>query len=181
MDRRRLRVFVRSLATMVAVLALVPVAPARAASVDDPDHARGPLDLKRLVATKHDATAPLRLRLVTYGRWPASLLDDGRTRLRFLLNADREGRHDYVGVVVYRDGRLVMRIATRQGRYIRSVPVTHPTPDSVRATIPHGIPNPDGNIWLAAEEVYETATGFCASVCRDRIPGRGWLKVTPGS
>lgn len=162
------------------VLTLGVAGPAGAAMVDDRDLARGTLDLKRLVATKHDATAPLRLRLITYHDWPASLLV-GENRIRFLLNTDREGRYDYIGVVTYRDGRLEMRISTRQGRSIRIVRVSHPTPDSIRATIPHGVPNPDGNVWLAADERYRGEVDGCLSGCRDRIPNTGWLKVTPGS
>ena len=171
----------RSSAAVTALVVLVVGGPAQGAAVNDPDHARGPLDLKRLVATKHDATAPLRLRLITYGEWPASLLDEaGRNRVKFLLNTDRQGRYDFVGVVSYRDGGLVMRISTRRGRFVRSVPVEHPSADSLRATIPHGLPNPDGNVWVAGAMQYETATGFCVHLCRDRIPSNGWLRVTPG-
>jgi hypothetical protein len=88
----------RATAALIAALVVGVAAPAHAASVDDPDNARGPLDLKRLVATKHDATAPLHVRLVTYGTWPASLLDeDGQSRLNFLFNSDHAGRVDFIG------------------------------------------------------------------------------------
>ena len=180
MRGRRPGTLARTVAAAAALIALVAALPAHGATIDDRDLARGTLDLKRLVATKHDATAPLRLRLTTYHGWPASLLD-GQNRIRFLLNTDREGRYDFVGVVVYRDGGLVMRIWTRQGRLIRSVPVSHPSPDRIRATIPHGIPNPDGNVWIAADERYVGAVDGCTSICHDRIPNTGWLKVTPGS
>jgi len=171
----------RVTAGFLAVLAVGMAPPAHAASVDDPDNARGPLDLKRLVATKHDATAPLRVRLVTYGTWPASLLDeDGLSRLNFLFNSDHAGRVDFIGEVFFRDGRLVMRIETRAGRSVRRVRVQHPTGRSITARIPRGLPNPDGNAWIAATERYQSETGFCVSICKDRIPGKGWLKVTPG-
>jgi hypothetical protein len=164
---------------VTAALVMVAAVPAHAATIEDRDLARGTLNLKRLVATKHDATAPLHLWLITYHDWSASLLV-GEDRIRFLLNTDREGRYDFIGVVGYRDGRLVIRISTRQGRFIRTVRVTHPTPDSIRATIPHGVPNPDGNVWLAADERYVGPVDGCASGCHDRIPNTGWLKVTPG-
>jgi hypothetical protein len=179
MERAWKRLVVR--ATAASAVALLLGGAAQAASVDDPDNARGPLDLKRLVATKHDATGPLHLRLVTYGDWPASLLDvDGQSRLYFLFNSDQAGRVDFVGEVFFRDGRLVMRVETRGGQFVRRVRVQHPTQHSITAVVPRGLPNPDGNAWIAASERYWSSTGFCASGCRDRIPGKGWLKVTPG-
>jgi hypothetical protein len=64
--------------------------PARAAFVDDPPFAHGPLDLKRLQADKHDAGAPIDLSIQTYGRWRARLLDvDGPNRISVLFNTDR--------------------------------------------------------------------------------------------
>jgi hypothetical protein len=168
-------------AAIASVLLVGVAAPARAASVDDPDFARGPLDLKRLVATKHDATAPLHLRLITYGKWRASLLDvSGDSRLYFLFNGDDSGPVDLVGEVFFRDGRLLMRITTGDGQFVRRVQVDHPRRDRVTAIVPRGLPNPDGNAWIAAKERYRSATGFCASICHDRIPNEGWLQVTPG-
>jgi hypothetical protein len=181
MERVSRRLVKRVTAAFVTALLLGVALPAQAASVDDPDNARGPLDLKRLTARKHDATAPLHVRLVTYGSWPASLLDeDSESRLNFLFNSDHAGRVDFIGEVFFRDGRLVMRIETRAGQFVRRVRVKHPTGDSITAVIPRGLPNPDGNAWIAATERYESATGFCVSICKDRIPGKGWLKVTPG-
>jgi hypothetical protein len=179
---RRTKALVRRATAVLTAALLVGVAgPARAASVDDPDNARGPLDLKRLVATKHDATSPLHLRLVTYGTWRASLLaESGESRLFLLFNSDQAGRVDFIGEVFHRDGRLLMRITTRGGEFVRRVRVSHPTQRSITATVPRGLPNPDGNAWIAAAERYRSATGFCASICKDRIPGKGWLKVTPG-
>jgi hypothetical protein len=180
MERVRKRLAGRAAAAAVASL-LVMAVPGQAATVVDPNNARGPLDLKRLVATKHDATAPLHVRLVTYGRWSASVLaEDSRSRLSLLFNSDRSGRVDFIGEIFFRDGRLVMRIETRAGQFVRRVRVQHPTRRSITARIPRGLPNPDGNAWLAATERYESATGFCVSICKDRIPGKGWLKVTPG-
>jgi hypothetical protein len=181
MERDRMHLSGRLTAASAIVVLLLTAAPAWAASVDDPDNARGPLDLKRLVANKHDATAPLRVRLVTYGTWPASLLaEDGQSRLNLLFNSDHTGRVDFIGEVFFRDGRLLMRIETRAGQFVRRVRVKHPTGSSITARIPHGLPNPDGNAWLAASERYQSETGFCVSICKDRIPGKGWLKVTPG-
>jgi hypothetical protein len=48
----------RWLAILVAACIGFAALPASAASIDDPPFAYGPLDLKRLIATKHDATAP---------------------------------------------------------------------------------------------------------------------------
>jgi hypothetical protein len=181
MERVPKRLVSRLTAASLAALLFGMAAPAHAASVDDPNNARGPLDLKRLVANKHDATAPMRVRLVTYGTWPASLLDeDGQSRLNFLFNSDHVGRVDFIGEVFFRDGRLMMRIETRAGQFVRRVRVKHPTGSSITAVIPRGLPNPDGNAWIAATERYQSDTGFCISICKDRIPGKGWLKVTPG-
>jgi hypothetical protein len=181
MERVSMRLVKRATVAVAAVLVGGVAIPALAASVDDPDNARGPLDLKRLVATKHDATAPLHVRLVTYGTWPASLLDeDGESRLNFLFNSDNAGRVDFIGEVFFRDGRLVMRIETRAGQFVRRVRVKHPTGSSITAVIPRGLPNPDGNARIAATERYRSETGFCVSICKDRIPGKGWLKITPG-
>jgi hypothetical protein len=180
-ERAWKRLVERATAALIAALLVGVAMPAHAASVDDPDNARGPLDLKRLVATKHDATAPLRVRLITYGTWPASELDeDGQSRLNFLFNSDHAGRVDFIGEVFFRDGRLLMRIETRAGQFVRRVRVKHPTRSSITAVIPAGLPNPDGNAWIAATERYQSETGFCVSICKDRIPGKGWLKVTPG-
>jgi hypothetical protein len=171
----------RWFATLVAVVLLSVGGLAHAASVGDPNTALGPLDLKRLSGTKHDATAPLEIRVVTYGSWPASLLDvSGESRLFILFNTDRSGRFDFKGEIFYRDGRLVMRLRTRDGQFVRRIGVRHPTQDTIRTRIPRGLPNPDGNVWIAAEERYVTETGGCASGCDDRIPGKGWLKITPG-
>lgn len=164
-----------------ATLALTLATPALGATIEDPDLASGPLDLKLLEARKHDAGAPLHLRLVTYGRWGAALLDaDGPNRISFLLDTDRNGRTDFVGEVFFREGLLRMRIETIGGRFLRRVRVYHPARNTIRTSVPHGLPNPDGNIWLAATERYWTPTGYCSKTCGDRIPNAGWLKLTPG-
>jgi len=171
----------RWLAVLVAVWVGAIALPASAASVDDPPLARGPLDLKRLVAEKHDATAPIHLTLITYGNWDPSLLDvSGSNRIFFLFNPDRTGRPDFIGEVLFRDGALWMRITNRSGDFIRRVRAYHPENDTVKVVVPRGLPNPDGNSWLAATEEYKTATGPCAETCRDRIPDNRWLKLTPG-
>ena len=155
--------------------------PASAASIDDPSLARGPLDLKRLVATKHDANAPIHLTVVTYGDWDANLLDVlGSNRIFIQFNPDRRGRPDFIGEVLFRDGVLWLRIANRAGDLVRRVRAYHPDPHVVTATVPRGLPNPDGNAWLAATERYTTTAGPCVETCSDRIPDHGWLKLTPG-
>lgn len=164
-------------ATCIGSVAL----PASAASIDDPSLARGPLDLKRLVATKHDATAPIHLTVLTYGDWDADLLDvSGPNRIFFLFNPDRRGRPDFIGEVLFRDGSLWLRITDRAGDFVRRVRAYHPDPNIVTAIVPRGLPNPDGNAWLAATERYKTPAGACANTCSDRIPDHGWLKLTPG-
>lgn len=171
------------IAVAIALLSVCLALPAWGASVDDHDRARGPLDLKRLVATKRDATAPLHLRLITYGRWDADLLKvSGRNRVFFQFNPDQAGRPDFIGEVFFRDGVLWMRITDRDGDFIRRVRAYHPERDVVRATVPRGLPNPDGQTWLAASERYVTQTGPCADPdpCSDRVPGTGWLRLTPG-
>ena len=166
---------------LVAAFVLALASPVGAATIEDPDNARGPLDLKRLVATKHDATAPLHLKLVTWETWRASLLDvSGENRILFLFNNNDSGPANFVGEVFFRDGRLLMRITTAGGRFVRRVRVAHPTRRSITAVVPRGLPNPDGNAYLAAREQYRSTTGFCVSGCHDRIPNEGWLKVTPG-
>ena len=63
-----------------------------------------------------------------------------------------------------------MRIEDRDGHFVRGVPVSHPSGDTVRMTIhPAGLPNPNGHSWIAAAEQWVTETGFCAQVCDDRI------------
>ena len=171
------RWFATILVMWVGSLAL----PASAASIDDPSLARGPLDLKRLVATKHDANAPIHLTVVTYGDWDANLLDVlGSNRIFIQFNPDRRGRPDFIGEVLFRDGVLWLRIANRAGDLVRRVRAYHPDPHVVTATVPRGLPNPDGNAWLAATERYTTTTGPCVETCSDRIPDHGWLKLTPG-
>jgi hypothetical protein len=178
MQRKRLR---RPLTAVIA-LALAAVAlPAHAAFVDDPAQARGPLDLRRLVANKHDATAPIHLSIVTYGSWRARLLDqDGPNRLFVLFNPYRTEDEAFIGEIMFRDERLWMRVTRRNGTFIRWIPAHHPTGSIVRVTVPRGLPNPDGHSWLAAKEQFTTAAGDCAETCRDRIPDGGWLKLTPG-
>ena len=181
MERAWSRLARRTIAGVLATFLLGVTAPAQAASIDDPDYARGPLDLRRLVARKHDATAPLRLRLSTYGRWKASVLDvSGKSRIFFLFNTDQDGGADFIGEVFFRDGRLLMRIETSGGQFVRRIRVNHPTQSSIKAVVPQGLPNPDGSAWVAARERYQSETGPCASICHDRIPNKGWLKVTPG-
>jgi hypothetical protein len=164
---------------LVTVL-LSTAAPARAAIIDDPNLARGPLDLKRLVATKHDATAPMHLKLFTYGTWKARLLDAAeRSRLYILFNTNSKHGEEFTGEIFFRGGRLFMNVTTRAGAFVRKLRVHHPQPNMVKTTVPRGLPNPDGNAWIAAAEIYHPATGACSSGCRDRIPTEGWLKVTP--
>jgi hypothetical protein len=173
----------RRFATALVALAIAALAlPAQAAVIDDPAFARGPLDLKRMQADKHDAGAPIHLTIVTYGRWRARLLDvDGPNRISVLFNTDRTAGADFIGEIFFRDGDLWMRVERRDGAFVRTIRVYHPTRSSVRVTIPRGLPNPDGNSWLAATEKYWKPTGPCSQTCHDRIPNRGWLKLTPGS
>ena len=175
--RSRLRI-----ALPVAVTLLGLASSALAASVDDPNLARGPLDLKRLVADKHSAGSPLSLRLVTYGSWKPRLLDrSGENRLFFLFDTDVDGREDFVGEISFHDGRLWMRLTRADGTFLRTLKVNHPRRDTVTTVVPRGLPNPDGNARVAAAEHYRTADGPCATLCEDRIPsGDAWLKVTPG-
>jgi hypothetical protein len=171
----------RWLRVIVVVCIGALTVPAEAASVHDPNLARGPLDLKWLVADKHDAGAPLHLKVVTYGRWKANLLDKaGRNRIYVLFNPKRAEQEQFVGEVFFRDGRLWMRITRRNGDFIRRIPAYHPRGDTVKAVVPNGLPNPDGQTWLAATEEYGTDDGPCADLCDDRVPDAGWLKLTPG-
>jgi hypothetical protein len=174
--------FRRSVAAIAALAIVALMLPAQAASVDDPAYARGPLDLRRLQAEKHDAGAPIHLTILTYGAWRARLLDvDGPNRIYLLFNTDRTAGADFIGEIFFRDGYLWMRVERRDGTFVRRIRVYHPTRSSVRATIPRGLPNPDGNSWLAASEMYWTPTGPCSQTCHDRVPNHGWLKLTPGS
>jgi hypothetical protein len=174
---RSTRWLVVGIAAIVASIAQ----PAAGASLNDPPYARGPLDLKRLIANKHDAGAPLHVTVVTYGTWPANTLDvAGQNRIFISFNPDHQGEREYVGEVLFKDGRLWMRIEDRAGTFVRRVSVSHPAGDVIKVTIPKGLPNPNGHSWVAASERWVTATGSCAQGCRDRAPGWGWLKVTPG-
>jgi hypothetical protein len=176
---RRLR---GSLAIVMALWIGTAAVPAQGAVINDPAKARGPLDLRRLQADKHDAGAPIRLSILTYGSWKARLLDvDGRNRIFVLFNPDRTAEADFIGEIFFRDGALWMRVTRRNGTFVRLIRAYHPTRFSVRATIPRGLPNPDGHSWLAATETFTTASGPCSLTCQDRIPDRGWLKLTPGS
>ena len=178
MDRAR---STRWLPVAIAAIVTSILQPAVAASLDDPPYARGPLDMKRLVAYKHDAGAPLHVTVVTYGTWPANILDaEGRNRIFIIFNPDHEGEREYTGEVFFRNGNLWMRIEDRAGTFVRRVEVRHPEGDVIRVTIPAGLPNPNGHAWIAVAEHWVTETGPCADVCRDRVPGSGWLKVTPG-
>jgi hypothetical protein len=156
--------------------------PARAATLHDPPHAKGPLDIEWLVADKHDANAPLHLKIVTYGRWKSRLLEvDGPNRLFVLFNPDRADREQFVGEIFFRDGDLRMRVERTNGDFVRSLQVFHPRADTVTMVIPRGLPNPDGQTWLAAEMKYRSDMGPCSTrTCHDRAPDTGWLKLTPG-
>lgn len=173
----------RWLAVVVTASIGFAALPASGASIDDPPFAYGPLDLKRLIATKHDATAPLHLTLVTYEAWDASLLDEsGSNRMFVLFDPDRSGEKNFIGTIFRRDGVLWMRITNRSGEFIERVRAFHPEDNIVKATVPRGLPNPDGNSWLAAAEEYLADSGPCSNVpCGDRIPDHGWLKLTPAN
>ena len=179
MQRKR---FQRFLPALVALALAALALPAQAAFVDDPAFARGPLDLKRLQANKHDAGAPIHLSIHTYGKWRARLLDvEGPNRIFVLFNTDHAEGADFTGEIFFRDGALWMRVERHDGTFVRRIRVYHPTRSSVRMTIPRGLPNPDGQSWLAATEDYWTPDGPCSQTCHDRIPDTGWLKLTPGS
>jgi hypothetical protein len=150
--------------------------------VTDGNKARGPLDLHRLSATKHDATAPLTITISTYGTCEGSLLAiDGPNRLNVLFQIDKDRKVDFIGEIFFRNGRLHMRITTAGGAFVRLLRVSHPKGYLVRTTVPRGLPNPDGNLRIAATMTYRSSDGACsATPCEDRIPGHGWLKVTAG-
>jgi hypothetical protein len=171
-------------ASIVAVVLACTIAPlaARAATVTDGNKARGPLDLHQLSGTKHDATAPLTIEIFTYGSWAKSLLAiDGPNRLNVLFQIDKDPKVDFTGEIFFRNTRLHMRITTTGGAFVRLLRVSHPRGDLVRTTIPRGLPNPDGNLRIAATMTYRSGAGVCsATPCQDRIPGRGWLKITAG-
>ena len=117
--------------------------PAAAASIDAPPHARGPLDLKRLVATKHDAGAPLRVPVVTWETWPANTLDvAGGNRIFILFNSDHEGRWEYRGEVLFRDGDLWLRIEDRAGTFVASDPGDPSGWRRDQGDDPHGVAQP---------------------------------------
>jgi hypothetical protein len=98
-----------------------------------------------------------------------------------VLQPDRNGREDFIGEVFRRDGVLWMRITNRRGEFVQRVRAFHPEDNIVKATVPSGLPNPDGHSWLAAAEEWFTAAGACSDdPCRDRIPDHRWLKLTPG-
>jgi hypothetical protein len=173
--------FRRSFVIVIAVVFAAVALPAQAAFVDDPEFAQGPLDLKRFVANKHSAGAPIHLSVVTYGTWKARLLDvDGPNRIFVLFNPDRQGDADFIGEIFFREGLLRMRVTRPNGTFVRLIRAYHPTGHIVGVTIPRGLPNPDGHSWLAATERFRTSDGPCASTCQDRIPDGGWLKLTPG-
>lgn len=175
---KRLR---RSLTIVLAVAIALMAFPAHAAFVDDAALAQGPLDLKRFVANKHSAGAPIHISVVTYGTWKAKLLHvDGPNRISVLFNPDRSGDADFIGEIFSRNGVLWMRVTRPNGTFVRLIRAYHPTGHIVRVTVPRGLPNPDGHSWLAATEEFTTAGGACAETCRDRIPDGGWLKLTPG-
>ena len=168
---------------LVAIAAIVTsiAQPAAAASLDDPPYARGPLDLKRLVAFKHDAGAPLHVTVVTYGTWPANTRRQRSEPDLHHLQSRSRGRTRVHGRGLLPDGNLWMRIEDRAGAFVRRVEVRHPEGDVIRVTIPAGLPNPNGHAWIAVAEHWVTETGPCADICRDRVPGSGWLKVTRAS
>jgi hypothetical protein len=178
MHGKRLR---RSVTAVVALAIAAVALPAQAAFVDDPAFAQGPLDLKRFVANKHSAGAPIHLSVVTYGTWKAKLLDaEGPNRIFIWFNPDRQGDADFIGEIFFREGVLRMRVTRPNGTFVRLIRAYHPTGHIVRVTVPRGLPNPDGHSWLAATEEFTTVGGACAETCRDRIPDGGWLKLTPG-
>ena len=117
----------RWLAVIVAAWIGSAMLPASGASIDDPPFAQGPLDLKRLIATKHDATAPLHLTLVTYEGWDASILDvSGSNRIFVLFDPDRSGQQNFRGEIFRRDGDLWMWITKPNGEFVRRVRAFHP-------------------------------------------------------
>jgi hypothetical protein len=103
-----------------------------------------------------------------------------QNRIYVLFNPDRSGDADFIGEIFFREGLLRMRVTRPNGTFVRLIRAYHPTGHIVRVTVPRGLPNPDGHSWLAATEEFTTADGPCASICRDRIPDTGWLKLTPG-
>ena len=178
-----MRVRIRRCATVAIAIAIASLAlPASAATVNDPNRAIGPLDLKQLTANKHDAGAPLYVTIVTWETWPSRTLDiSGRNRIFVHFNTDHTGGQEYVGEVLFRDGALFMRIETAGGAFVSRIPAYHPEGDVLKVTVPRGLPNPEGHAWIAASERWVTASGPCADPCHDRVPDRErWLKVTPG-
>jgi hypothetical protein len=63
---------------------------------------------------------------------------------------------------------------------VRRIRAYHPRGDTLKVVVPNGLPNPDGQTWLAAAEDYGTDDGPCADLCHDRAPNQDWLKLTPG-
>ena len=153
---------------LVAIAAIVTsiAQPAAAASLDDLPHARGPLDLKRLVAFKHDAAAPLHVTVVTYGTWPANTDASGRNRIFIIFNPDHEGEREYTGEVFFRTGTCGCVSRTAPGRLYGASRFGIPRETRSGSRIPAGLPNPNGHAWIAVAEHWVTETGPRADICR---------------
>jgi hypothetical protein len=169
----------------VVVLALVvagsvfPSVPSSSEAASDPDDVGGRLDLRRLVALKDDASAPLRITVTTWGSWTASVLArSGPNRLFVDLDTDLDGSADVRARITRSGGRLVVQLL-RSGQVVRQLTAAHPTTHRVRFTVPAGAPgNPAGSIAAAARSRFRNDAG--CDPCSDRGPDSGWVTVQPG-
>ena len=180
--RRTVRPRTRRWAALAIAMTIASLAlPASAATILDPSMARGPLDLQ--AADGHEArrgrAAPRHDRDVgAVAREHARPLGP-EPDLRPL-------QHEPPRRVRIHRGDPLQRRRARDadrgpGRPLRPRrPRLPPVGGHGQDDDPAGLPNPNGHSWIAAAEQWVTETGFCAQVCDDRIPGQGWLKVTPG-
>lgn len=171
----RSRIALLSSVTLISLLALV--APAAATQVSDPNDVAGKLDIKTLTGTKADASAPLKITIVTYTNFAKDLLkESGNNRIYILFNTDSDPSAEFRGEIFESGGELHLDISGKHSSF-EPLPVHHPNGHTLRTVIPGAAPmNPKGTVRIAVGSVFVNGS-TCSTPCRDRAPNGGWLAV----
>lgn len=158
------------------------VAASRASSVTDARDA-GPLDLRRLEASRLDPQAQiLRIAITTWTNWDRRLLARAAPhRLVVLFDADRDGKVDYTGRVIFGEGALALYIEG-SGSAFEPLEMRPAGATAVAVIVPgNSPPNPSGRrVRIAAQSLYVRRGTACDPGCIDRMPDSRWLQTPQG-
>jgi hypothetical protein len=146
--------------------------------VNDPNDVAGPLDMFRFEGVRTASGRPIAIRVTFHQRLSnAALAPGGGGFMQIFLNTDGDTSTDYVGSVYKAGTRLTVHFRG-SGNSFENLPVTRPSPMTIRFVIPGGAPlAPNGPVAIRGVTGY-TSGPACRLGCFDEVPNSGdWIAV----